>query len=180
MKMNYRRLFIPNSIVFITFVTYERQEILISNIDLLKDSIKQTKQIFKFEIIAICILKNHIHLLIKPEDINTYPLIIKSIKRNFSTKFDTTQIENYTESKSRKNKNEKSIWQRRYWEHTIIDENDLHKHIDYIHYNPMKHYNIAPKDWIYSSFRKFVQNKYYDENWCNFDDRYNIKDLHYE
>ena len=53
MKMNYRRLFIPNSIVFITFVTYERQEILISNIDLLKDSIKQTKQIFKFEIIAI-------------------------------------------------------------------------------------------------------------------------------
>ena len=83
-------------------------------------------------------------------------------------------------SDSRKSKGEKSIWQRRYFEHTIIDEEDLNKHIDYIHYNPMKHYNIAPKDWKYSSFNKFVQNGHYEQNWCNFEDKYNIKELDYE
>ena len=43
------------------------------------------------------------------------------------------------------------------------------KHIDYIYFNPMKHYNIAPKDWEYSSFKKYVNNKLYDINWCNTD-----------
>ena len=44
----------------------------------------------------------------------------------------------------------------------------------------MKHYNIAPKAWKYSSFNKFVQNKYYEQNWCNFEDKNNIKELNYE
>lgn len=62
----------------------------------------------------------------------------------------------------------------------IITEEDLNKHIDYIHYNPMKHYNVAPKDWKYSSFNKFVQNGYYEQHWCNFEDKYNINELDYE
>ena len=57
------------------------------------------------------------------------------------------------------NKNgESDIWQRRYWEHTIMSEEDLYRHIDYIHYNSMKHYNIAPRDWSFSSFNRFVKN----------------------
>ena len=58
------------------------------------------------------------------------------------------------------------MWQRRYFEHTIIDENDLNKHIDYVHYNPVKH-GVASlvKDWEYSSFHKFVHNNMYDKNW---------------
>ena len=86
-------------------------------------------------------------------------IFIKNIKRNFSVNFDISQMPDYNESDSRKSKGEKSIWQRRYFEHTIINEEDLNKHIDYIHYNPMKHYNIAPKDSEYSSFKKFVQNR---------------------
>ena len=76
-------------------------------------------------------------MLIKPDNINDYPSIVKNIKREFSVNFDTKQICNYYESESRKYKKEKSIWQRRYWEHTIINEEDLNKHIDYIHYNPI-------------------------------------------
>ena len=178
--MNYKRLFIPNTIIFITFVTFERKELLISNINLLRNAFIQTKQKYKFDIIAICVLKNHVHMLIKPDNINNYPVSVKNIKREFSVNFDTKQIPNYTESESRQNKNEKSIWQRRYWEHTIIDEEDLNKHIDYIHFNPMKHYNIAPKDWEYSSFYKFVEQGMYDKNWCNFDDKYKINELDYE
>ena len=178
--MNYRRLFIPNSIVFITVVTFERQEILIQNIDLLRYAIKQTKQKYKFDIVAICVLKNHIHMLFKTNNIKEYPDIIKNIKRNFSIDFDISQIPDYYESDSRKSKGEKSIWQRRYFEHTIINEEDLNKHIDYIHYNPMKHYNIAPKDCQYSSFNKFVEDGYYEKDWCNFENKYDINKLDYE
>ena len=105
--MNYRRLFIQNSIVFITVVTFERQEILIQNIDLLRNAIKQTKQKYKFDIVAICVLKNHIHMLLKTRSIKEYPDIIKNIKRNFSIDFDISQIPDYYESDSRKSKGEK-------------------------------------------------------------------------
>ena len=178
--MNYKRIFIPNAIIFITFVTFERKEILISNIDLLRNAFFKTKQKYKFDIYAICVLKNHVHMLIKPDNINDYPNIVKNIKREFSVNFDTKQIHNYYESESRKNKNEKSIWQRRYWEHTIINEEDLNKHIDYIHYNPTKHYDISPKNWEYSSFHKFVEQGLYKEDWCNFEDKYKINELDYE
>lgn len=79
-------------------------------------------------------------MLLKTGSIKEYPDIIKNIKRNFSIDFDISQIPDYYESDSRKSKGEKSIWQRRYFEHTIINEDDVNKHIDYIHYNPMKHY----------------------------------------
>ena len=75
---------------------------------------------------------------------------------------------------------EKGIWQRRYYDHIIRNEEDLYKHIDYIHYNSMKHYQIVPKDWKYSSFSKFVQNGFYEQNWCNFGDKYKISNIEYE
>jgi len=74
-----------------------------------------------------------------------------------------------------KNKREKGIFQRRYWEHTIRDENELNNHINYIHYNPVKHgYAKSVKDWEYSSFHKFVKNGLYDINWGS---NTNIKEL---
>ena len=54
------------------------------------------------------------------------------------------------------------------------------KHIDYIHYNPMKHYGIAPKDWEFSSFHKYVKNNMYEENWCNFEDKNKIMNMKFE
>ena len=83
-------------------------------------------------------------------------------------------------SNSKIRKREKGIWQRRFWEHTIRDEKDLYKHIDYIHYNSYKHYKIAPKDWEYSTFSKFVKNDFYDIDWCNFNDIHQINNLDFE
>ena len=63
---------------------------------------------------------------------------------------------------------EKGIWQRRYWEHQIKDEQDLQRHIDYIHYNPVKHGLVAQvKDWPYSTFHRYVQRNIYPEHWGN-------------
>ena len=119
-----------------------------------------------------------ISLILKPEKIEEYPKIIYSIKFNFSIRIDDPNI-NHTESKVKKG--EKGIWQRRYWEHTILSEEDLYKHIEYIHYNPVKHgYVNAVKDWEYSSFVKFVKLGWYDINWGNNNDIMKIKNMNCE
>ena len=99
-------------------------------------------------------------------------------KCNVSTKIVVGWAKIITTSKLKKR--EKGIWQRRFWEHTIRDENDLNKHLDYIHYNSYKHYQIAPKEWEYSSFKKFVNNGFYEINWCNLEDKNNILELNFE
>ena len=170
--MNYKRLFVPNSMVFITVVTFNRKKILTDNIEYLRQAFRITKEKYKFEIIAIIVNPDHFHMIIKPDNIDEYPKIIGSIKSNFTKISDIKH--------SIKNNRESDVWQRRYWEHTIINEDDLYKHIDYIHYNSMKHYNIAPKNWEFSSFKKFVENKYYENDWCNFEDKHKISEMDIE
>lgn len=175
--MNYKRYFIPESFVFITIVTYNRKQILLEHIDLLKSSINYAKTKIKFDINSIVILKDHIHFILLPKNIEDYPNIIKYFKTYFSRRIN---IDNSDLTEGKKHKNEKGVWQSRYWAHIILDENYYHSHIDYIHYNPMKHYDIAPKDWKYSSFSKFVKNGYYNNDWCNFENKYKISELDFE
>ena len=170
--MNYKRLYVPNSLIFITVVTKDRKPLLIDNINYLREAFKISKQKYLFDIVAIIINKDHFHMIIKPDDISLYPKIIGCIKSTFTKISGLEHINN--------NKRESDIWQRRYWEHTIINEEDLYKHIDYIHYNSMKHYSIAPKDWKYSSFKKFVDNGFYEMSWCNFEDVHKINELDFE
>ena len=178
--MNYTRLYIPNSIEFITVVTSKRHEILIDNIELLKHSIANAHKFYEFSILAICVLKDHFHLLIKTKNIKDYSKIITLIKRTFSQNIDINKIKDYQLSQSNIKRKECDIWQRRFWEHTIINEYDLFKHIDFIHYNPTKHYNIPPKDWKYSTFKKYVKNGYYEIDWFNIGNKYDILELDFE
>ena len=171
-NMNYKRLFVPNSLIFITAVTKDRKKILIEHIESLRNAFKATKQKYSFDVIAIIVNEDHFHMIIKPEDIKSYPKIIGNIKSTF-TKMSKIAY-------SLNNNGEADVWQRRYWEHTIVNEEDLYKHLDYIHYNSMKHYGIAPKNWNFSSFGKFVKNGYYANDWCNFDDKYKIKSMNIE
>jgi len=67
---------------------------------------------------------------------------------------------------SKSSRRELTFWQRRYWEHRIRDEQDFETHVDYIHYNPVKHgYATAPADWPYSTFHRFVANGIYPATW---------------
>lgn len=172
--MNYRRAFVQNSCVHIVIVSYLRKSIFINNIGVLRLAFKNTLKNYKFEIIAACVLPNHVHMIIQPEKIEEYPKIISSIKHCFSR--NVRQIcPTYDIAYGYSNKREKGIFQRRYFEHTIKDENDLSKHLDYIHYNPVKHGCAkTAKEWKYSSFHKFVKNGLYDTTWGNYDD---IKDI---
>ena len=137
-------------------VTSKRREILINNIDILRNAFKTTIEKYNYKIYAICILPDHIHMIIKPYEIKDYPKIIQQLKRYFSQNIDKSNLSNYALTSGNIKRKESDIWQHRYWEPTIIDEKDLNKHLDYIHYNSTKHYNISPKDWKYSSFHKFV------------------------
>ena len=176
--MNYRRVFIENGYVHLIIVAYNRQPIFIQNINLLKQAIINSEKYFNYELIAICVLPEHIHMILYPENIKDYPKIITSIKYYFSHNIDVgveTPIYGYL------NNGGKGIFQRRYFEHTIIDEKDLNNQINYILYNPVKHgYAKSVKDWKYSSFHKFVKNKFYDINWGSNTDIKEIIDLNFE
>ena len=113
--MNYKRLFIQGSYVFLTVVTYNRKPILVENIDLLRMAFKNTKKNYNFEIFATVILPEHFHVLLKPKNILEYPKIISSVKHCFSRNYnDVGQVcPTYDRNKL--------IWQRRYIEHTIRD-----------------------------------------------------------
>lgn len=167
--MNYRRVFVSNSIIFLTIVTCNRVPILLNNLNLIKQSFKNVLKLYKFELIAFVVQPDHIHCLIKPKNIADYPKIVKSFKYSF------TKLVGLVKPTYMK------LWQNRYWEHTIKDEQDLNIHIDYIHYNPVKHHYVNNvKDWEYSSFHKFVKKHLYDENWGSFEDVKDIKILNFE
>lgn len=177
---NYRRLFIPNAYVFLTITTNYRREILINNIELLRESFKRAMMTYKFDLFACVILPEHMHLLIKPENINDYPKIIFAMKYHFSRNVDSGGLGNppYGLSESKQRKKEKGIWQRRFIEHTIRDEKDLYNHLHYIHYNPVKHgFAKNVKDWEYSSFQKFVEMKWYEADWGSAKDIKGFEDL---
>src|SRR5207253_952335 len=61
---------------------------------------------------------------------------------------------------------ERGIWQRRYWEHQIRDDDDMRRHIDYIHYNPVKHGHVTlPIEWPYSSLHWYIRNGHLSKTW---------------
>ena len=176
--MNYKRVFIPNSYLHLIIVSYDRKNIFIENIQLLRNSFKNAQKYFNFEIIAICVLPNHIHLILNPKNIKEYPKIITSIKYYFSKNY-SVGVE--TPTYGYVNKQEKGIFQRRYFEHTICSQEELNNHINYIHYNPIKHgFTKNVKDWEYSSFHKFVKNNLYDINWGSSEDIKSFENLDFE
>jgi len=81
--MNYRRLFVPNCILFITIVTSKRRKILIDNIEYLRKAFALSKQKFSYQIIAICILKDHLHMMILHQKTGSFRLFINMLKKVF-------------------------------------------------------------------------------------------------
>ena len=151
-------------------VTYNRQKFLTDNIELLRQAFKKTKTIYPFEIIAICVMQDHIHMIIKEKDLQNFSKIVSSIKKYFSYNLNNKPPKEDL-PQSRQKRNEAGVWQRRFLDHIIRDETDFKNHFDYIHYNSVKHYGISPKDWQYSSFNKFVKLNIYNNDWCDFENK---------
>ena len=170
---NYKRIFEENHSYFLTVVTYQRQKILIDNIELLRKSFQLSKEKYNYDIDTICVLPDHFHMIITLQNSNDYPKIISHIKRSFVYGLDE-HIKNSaksTISASQSRRNSSGIWQKRYYEHTIRDEKDLKVRLDYIHYNPVKHRLVKNVHmWKHSSFHKYVKLGLYDKSWGDFDE----------
>ena len=162
---NYRRDKTPGGWYFLTLVTYQRKPIFAdsNSVLLFKKVLMQIKENDPFNIIAIVILPEHIHMIIQlPDEDSHYSRKIAKIKREFGKEFLEINPHEVHLTESNLNRKERGIWQRRFWEHKIRNQDDLKKHIDYIHINPVKHGDVQKiADWKWSSFLKFVRNGYY-------------------
>ena len=155
----YRRVFIPGGTYFFTLVTWHRRPLLTSDehIGLLRDAFRHIKATRPFSVEGIVILPDHLHCILRlPPGDADYPGRWREIKKRFSSAVD-----------SRTNRrNERPVWQRRYYEHAIRDEDDWRRHMDYLHYNPVKHGLVrSVADWPWSSFRRSVERGWYAEDW---------------
>lgn len=162
---NYRRNITEGGIYFFTLVIQDRkQDLLTRYITELKQAFKEAEAKYPFEIIAIVILPDHLHLLIRlPENDANYAIRLGYLKTKFTQKL---PIALRNPSDSQLKKGEAGIWQRRYWEHFIRDEKDLEQHIHYIYYNPVKHgYVRSVYEWKYSSFHRDVENGVFPKDW---------------
>ncbi len=162
---NYRRTYVSGSTYFFTVNLAKRKNnaLSINNIKALRTAFRYVKQRKPFTIDAIVVLPEHLHCIwTLPPDDTDYSTRWNLIKGHFSRNIKTGE----ERSPSRIKRRERGIWQRRFWEHVIRDEKDFQQHIDYIHWNPVKHgwvENVS--DWQYSSFHKFVKSGHYPRHW---------------
>lgn len=162
---NYRRDLTKGGLYFFTLVLEDRsKDYLTRYINELRAAYAKTIENYPFETVAICILPDHIHLLMQlPPDDHNYSRRIAYFKTQFTR---LIPKECRILKQTQKGNREAGVWQRRFWEHLIRDDEDLAKHWDYIYYNPVKHgYVEFVKDWQYSSFHRDVKAGIYPEDW---------------
>jgi|SRR5438874_12268966 len=160
----YRRVKIPGGTFFFTVALADRSaDLLVRHIELLRRTYSSVQNRYSFETVAICVLPDHLHAIwTLPSEDADFPLRWNLIKSGFSRGLSSA---NYR-SQSKISKREKGIWQRRYWEHAIRDDADLARHINYIHYNPIKHGLVSRVcDWPHSSFHRYVTHGTLPSDW---------------
>jgi putative transposase len=154
--MRYRRVNTEGGTYFFTVNLAERDsDLLVRHIEDLRAVTQSVKQVHPFSTVAMVVLPEHLHTVwrLPPGDAD-YPLRWSQIKAGFSRRIPKDEHIRV----SRQAKRERGIWQRRYWEHQIRDENDLARHVDYNHYNPVKHGLVRrPVDWPHSTLHGYIE-----------------------
>jgi putative transposase len=158
---NYRRHTQTGGTYFFTLVTHKRQPWLCSDVarSTLRQTLLKVRNTYPFTIDAIVLLPDHLHCIwTLPTGDSDYSTRWRLIKTYVTKQISETVASDAILSDSRRKRQEKTLWQRRFWEHWIRDEADYHSHCNYIHHNPVKHGLCdMPGDWPYSSFHRFVQ-----------------------
>ena len=160
----YRRANIKGGTFFFTVTLADRSsDLLTRHIDRLRRTYQTVQERTPFETIAICILPDHLHAIwsLPPDDADfprRWSLIKSGFTRGLAAEAERTL--------SKVAKRERGLWQRRYWEHVIRDETDLARHVDYIHFNPVKHGLVSRVcDWPHSSFHRYVERGVLAADW---------------
>ena len=162
--MYYHRADVKGGTYFFTMNLAERRNtLLVDEIDLLRDVINKVKKQHPFKLNAMVVLPDHLHVIwTLPVNDHEYATRWMLIKSGFSRQIPKHERIN----KSRQMKGERGIWQRRYWEHLFRDEKDYENHVNYIHYNPVKHgYVKRAADWPYSSIHRYISEGTINQAW---------------
>jgi len=161
---NYRRAWAAGGTFFFTTALADRRSsLLTNNIALLRKAFTVARQARPFRIDAIVVLPDHLHCIwTLPHDDKDFATRWAHVKSAFSRALPQTHRRNGSQILRR----EKGIWQRRYWEHLIRDEADFRSHIDYVHFNPVKHGHArCVADWPWSSFHRYVRTGVLTSSW---------------
>jgi putative transposase len=162
--VNYRRNFVPGGTFFFTVTLADRSsKVLVDHVDLLRNALRVVRQERPFVVDAIVILPDHLHAIFTlPSGDSDFSGRWRRIKGHFSSAL----IDASTQLKRRPN-GDLALWQRRFWEHTIRDEGDFARHVDYIHFNPLKHALVQRvHDCPYSSFHRYVRDGILPDDWA--------------
>ena len=161
---NYRRFRVPGGTYFFTVNLLERRsDLLVRHIDALREAVRRTRRERPFYIDAWVVLPEHMHCVITlPEGDDDFSNRIKAIKIRFVRAIPA----NERRTRVRAGRGERAIWQRRFLGHAIRGDADYARHMDYVHYNPVKHgYVTFARDWRYSTFHRFVRAGFYPADW---------------
>ena len=161
--VQYRRNDVAGGTYFFAVALHDRgAQLLVEHIDLLRAAFREVRQANPFEIVAIVVLPEHLHAIFTlPEGDADYSTRWKLIKGGFTTRLRKAGV-----ALAKDRRGEYRLWQRRFWEHTIRDDRDLSVHVDYIHYNPVKHGLVTRvRDWPYSSFHRYVRRGWLPADW---------------
>jgi len=164
--MRYRRAYVPGGTYFFTVNLADRgARYLTTHITALREAVREVRRAHPFEIVAWVVLPEHMHTVwALPSGDFDYSMRWNQIKGGFSRRIRREEPICAT----RVGKRERGIWQRRFWEHLIRDEEDLARHVDYVHFNPVKHgYVNRVTDWPFSSFHRFVRRGLLPRDWGN-------------
>jgi putative transposase len=156
--VNIRRYSVPNAIIFVTQVVADRTPVFShpEHVALLRAMLHKTKEHHPFVMLAYVFLPDHFHLLLRPTSESTITTIMHSLKPNFTKRYKAALGV----------VGSMRFWQPRFWDHIIRDEEDLHRHLDYIHYNPVRHGLIdRPEAWPHSSFAVWKERGAYADGW---------------
>jgi putative transposase len=163
---DYRRVRVPGGTYFFTVAIADRQAtLLIDHIQALRNAFASVRAARPFQLDAIVVLPDHLHCLwtLPPGDA-AFAVRWSQIKAAFSRGVPHGE----RRRPSRIAKRERGVWQRRYWEHWVRDDQDFRRCLDYIHYNPIKHgYVTRAIDWPHSSFRRWVSRGVYPNGWAS-------------
>jgi len=166
---DYRRYYVEGGTNFFTVVTAYREPIFLNSTarELLGQMMREQREKMPFETVAIILLPEHLHAIwTLPRGDDKYSQRWQAIKARFTSAWLETSSNETAVSRGYKAQRRRGVWQARFIEHTIRDQDDLHAHADYLHYNPVKHQlTRCPKDWPWSSFHRFVELGHYEPDW---------------
>ncbi len=161
----YRRMCVGGGCYFFTVNLADRaSDLLVRRIGDLRDAVRACRAARPFQIDAWVVLPEHLHCVwTLPEGDTDFSGRWRAIKGGFSRLMPLAEAR----SPSRASKHERGIWQRRFWEHAIRDDDDYARHVDYVHFNPVKHGLVhAVADWPYSTFHRAVAQGVYPADWA--------------